>query len=132
MKLDLTKASYKDLNSKEKENYNYHKVAAALAEYGYDSMRLNNDWQGADFIAVRGNEMIKVQLKSRFTLDAKYKDKDIYIAFVENGVVKIFFHDDALNIATSNIITSESWRLRERYNFKQTPKHYNQVIQEIG
>jgi len=47
MNIDLTKVSYKDLNSKQKENYNYHKVAAALANYGYDSMRLNNDWEGA-------------------------------------------------------------------------------------
>lgn len=132
MKLDLTKVSYKDLNSKEKENYNYHKVASALAEYGYDSMRLNNDWQGADFIAVKGNEMIKVQLKSRFTLDAKYKDKDIYIAFVEDAALKIYLHDEALKIASSNIIESESWRLRQRYNFNQTPKRYSDVIKEIG
>lgn len=132
MKLDLTKVSYKDLNSKEKENYNYHKVASALAEYGYDSKRLNNDWQGADFIAVKGNEMIKVQLKSRFTLDAKYKDKDIYIAFVEDAALKIYLHDEALKIASSNIIESESWRLRQRYNFNQTPKRYSDVIKEIG
>lgn len=51
MNIDLTKVSYKDLNSKQKENYNYHKVAAALANYGYDSMRLNNDWEGADFMS---------------------------------------------------------------------------------
>jgi hypothetical protein len=132
MKLDLTKVYYKDLNSKEKENYNYHKVAAALAEYGYDSMRLNNDWQGADFIAVKGDEMIKVQLKSRFTLDAKYEGKNIYIAFIEDAKIKIYLHDEALNIASNNIIDSESWRLRQRYNFNQTPKRYNEVIQEIG
>ena len=49
----MEKINYNDLNSKQKENYNYHKVASALADYGYDSMRLNNDWQGADFIAVK-------------------------------------------------------------------------------
>ena len=64
----MEKINYNDLNSKQKENYNYHKVAAALADYGYDSMRLNNDWQGADFIAVKVDEMIKVQLKGRFTI----------------------------------------------------------------
>jgi len=37
-----------------------HKVAAALADYGYNSMRLNDDWQGADFIAIKCEEMIKV------------------------------------------------------------------------
>ena len=82
MNIDLTKVSYKDLNSKQKENYNYHKVAAALANYGYDSMRLNNDWEGADFISVKGDDMIKIQLKGRFTLDKKYEKKDLYIAFI--------------------------------------------------
>ena len=60
--IDLKKVKYTSLNSREKENYNFHKVASALADYGYDSVRLNNDWQGADFIAVKGDEMIKVQL----------------------------------------------------------------------
>tara|TARA_Y100000385_G_scaffold273944_1_gene316450 strand:+ start:108 stop:320 length:213 start_codon:yes stop_codon:yes gene_type:complete len=68
---NFTKIKYSQLNSKQKENYNFHKVASALADYGYDSMRLNNDWQGADFIAVKNDEMLKVQLKGRFTVDIK-------------------------------------------------------------
>lgn len=60
--MQLNKILYKDLNARQKENYNFHKVAAALADYGYNSMRLNDDWQGADFIDVKGDEMIKVQL----------------------------------------------------------------------
>ena len=51
--MDFNKISYVKLNAKQKENYNYHKVAATLADYGYNSMRLNDDWQGADFIAVK-------------------------------------------------------------------------------
>lgn len=51
--MDLSKITYKNLNARQKENYNYHKVAATLADYGYNSMRLNDDWQGADFIAVK-------------------------------------------------------------------------------
>ena len=66
--MKLIKVNYNKLNSKQKENYNFHKVAAALAEYGYNSMRLNDDWQGADFIAVNGDEMLKIQLKGRFTI----------------------------------------------------------------
>ena len=131
MDIDLTKVSYKDLNSKQKENYNYHKVASALAEYGYDSMRLNNDWEGADFISVKGDDMIKVQLKGRFTLDRKYKDKDLYIAFIENGIIKLYLHDEALAIASSNITDSKSWTENGSYSMNQTPKHYSQVIKEI-
>ena len=131
MNIDLTKVSYKDLNSKQKENYNYHKVAAALANYGYDSMRLNNDWEGADFISVKGDDMIKIQLKGRFTLDKKYEKKELYIAFIEKGIIKIYLHDEALSIATSNITDSKSWDINGSYSMNQTPKHYSQVIKEI-
>lgn len=126
--IELKKVDYNQLNAKEKENFNYHKVASALADYGYDSMRLNNDWQGADFIAVKGDEMIKVQLKGRFTLAKKYKDKSIYIAFLENNEVKLYSHDEALNIATANILQSKSWLEYGAYSFTHTPKHYSQVI----
>jgi hypothetical protein len=57
----FNKVDYNKLNSKQKENYNFHKVASALADYGYNSLRLNDDWQGADFIAISGEDMIKVK-----------------------------------------------------------------------
>jgi hypothetical protein len=73
--MELKKISYHNLNSKQKENYNFHKVAAALADYGYNSLRLNDDLQGADFIAVNGDNMLKVQLKGRFTVDKNSLEK---------------------------------------------------------
>jgi len=102
---------YKDLNSKQKENYNFHKVASALANYGFNSMRLNDDWQGADFIAVHidGNNMLKVQIKGRFTMAKKYIGKNIYVAFIENEIVKIYIHDNAINMMPDNIKNSKSW-----------------------
>lgn len=103
---NFTKIDYNQLNSKQKENYNYHKVASALADYGYDSMRLNNDWQGADFIAVNGDNMIKVQLKGRFTLDKKYIGKDIYVAFIENNIVKIYIESLVILRWRSSLCTS--------------------------
>ena len=51
MPMKFEKIDYYKLNARQKENYNFHKVASALADYGYDSMRLNNDWEGADFIS---------------------------------------------------------------------------------
>ena len=98
---------YKDLNSKQKENYNFHKVASALANYGFNSMRLNDDWQGADFIAVHinGDDMLKVQLKGRFTMEKKYVDKNIYIAFIENNNVKITSIRNFLNLVR-NVLQS--------------------------
>ena len=128
---NFTKIDYNQLNSKQKENYNFHKVASALADYGYDSMRLNNDWQGADFIAVKNDEMLKVQLKGRFTVDKKYIDKGIYIAFIENNVVKIYDHDEAVNMLPDNIKQSDSWDIHGGYSWGKTPKIYNSLIKEI-
>ena len=127
----LKKISYDTLNSKQKENYNYHKVASALADYGYDSMRLNNDWQGADFIAVKNDEMLKVQLKGRFTVDKKYIDKEIHIAFIENNIVKIYDHDEAVNMLSENIKQSDSWNNQGGYSWGKTPKIYDSIIREI-
>ena len=119
---------YSKLNSRQKENYNFHKVASKLADYGFNSMRLNDDWEGADFIAINDKEMIKVQLKGRFSIDKKYLGKNLFIAFIEQDKVKIYLHDKAVNIAPNNIINSKSWKDNGLYNWSKTPKIYNKII----
>jgi len=44
--------------------YIFHKVSAKLADYGFISMYLNKDWEGADFIAIDKdwNTSIKIQV----------------------------------------------------------------------
>lgn len=83
----LEKNIYQHLNSRQKENYNFHKVAAVLADYGYNSLRLTDDFEGADFIALHkdGEQFLKVQLKGRLTFAKKYLNKGIYIAFPSKG-----------------------------------------------
>ena len=129
--MQLNKVIYQDLNARQKENYNYHKVASALADYGFNSMRLNDDWQGADFISVNGDEMIKFQLKGRFTIDKKYIGKDIYIAFIEEEKIKIYNHDDVVNSIPNNIKGSESWSKIGSYSWGKTPKFYDSLIKII-
>ena len=70
-------------------------------------MRLSNDWQGADFIAVKGDN-IQSSLKGRFTV-AKSIFKDIFV-LLEKGTVKIYNHDNAVESLTENILSSKSWR----------------------
>ena len=120
------KVPYVKLNSKQKENYNFHIVAAKLAAYGYNSMRLNDDWQGADFISIHidGNEMLKVQLREGL----RYLQKDIWIAFVEDGMVKIFEHDLAIPLLKENTLKSESWSINGQYSWKKTPKIFDEII----
>lgn len=129
--MDFKKILYGKFNSKQKENFNFHKVASALADYGYNSLRLNDDWQGADFIAVNGDNMLKVQLKGRFTVDKKYIGKSILIAFIENKIIKLYDHDEAVNMLSENIINSKSWVDKGSYSWGQTPKIFNIVINEI-
>ena len=38
--MDLQKIDYKDLKARQKENYNYHKVASALAENWDDNFEV--------------------------------------------------------------------------------------------
>jgi len=129
-KEQFLRIEYSDLNSKQKENFNFHKVASILANYGFNSMRLNDDWQGADFISIHisNGEIIKVQLKGRFTLDKKYIDKDLYIAFIENEEIKIYWHDDAIAIMPENIKTSNSWKNTGLYSWGKTPIFYDSII----
>jgi len=83
----LKKVSYKELRPKQKELFNFQKIAATLADYGFNCIKLADDWQGADFLAyhINGSTTLKVQLKSRLTINQEYSGKDIWIAFPHKG-----------------------------------------------
>jgi hypothetical protein len=91
--------NYDELNARQKENYNFQKVAARLADYGFNSIRLTDDWQGADFIAVHkdGETFLKVQLKARLAVQPKYIGKNIYIAFLAGRDLYVYEHDAFVN-----------------------------------
>ena len=72
------------LRSKEVETYNFHKAASVLAEYGFDCIRLSDDWGGADFLAhhKRTPRTLRVQLKSALVVDKRYENShDLYMCF---------------------------------------------------
>lgn len=108
--MELKKIEYKELNSKQKESYNFQKVSGLLADYGYTTIRLSDDWQGADFIAQhKSGEFLKVQLKGRLTVDKKYIKKDIWMCFKHQDKWYICLHDELLNILESGILKTKSW-----------------------
>ena len=92
------------MNDRQKENHNFQKVAAVLADYGFNCLRLSDDWQGADFLAchIDGNTVLKVQLKGRLTIEEKYVGKNIHIAFPYNGAWYLFPHDDVREYFLAN------------------------------
>jgi hypothetical protein len=117
---------YKQLNSRQKENYNFQKIAAKLADYGFNCMWLNDDWQGADFIAchIDGTSFLKVQLKGRLTINQIYNAKDIYIAFNQNGDWYIYPHDIFRDELLNNfklMLGTKSWDEHGSYSWPQVP-----------
>ncbi len=106
MTLKLSHINYSSLNARQKENFNFQKVSAVLADYGFVTIRLSDDWQGADFIAqhVDGETFIKVQLKGRLTFEKKYQGKDLYVAFHSNGSWYLFPHDEVWNVSCQKLI----------------------------
>lgn len=60
--MQLKKIAYTRLHARQKENFNYQKLSAVLADYGFVTLRLSDDWQGADFIAqhIDGKQFLRV------------------------------------------------------------------------
>ncbi|MDG5749158.1 hypothetical protein P8Q88_13335 [Qipengyuania sp. XHP0207] len=106
----FTRITYADLNSRQQENYNFQKVAAELADYGFNCLRLSDDWQGADFIAchIDGETFIKVQLKGRLCIDKKYLGKGIHIAFFHGDACYLYDHDALVQHLLDNSLIGDS------------------------
>lgn len=107
------RVAYSTLNSRQKESYNFHKLAAELADFGFTCMRLADDWEGADFLAVHylGDSVLKVQLKGRLTIASKYEGKDLWIAFPHQGGWYLVQHDRLVEIVgeVTGFLETLSW-----------------------
>ena len=119
----LERITYGDLNSKQKEIYNFQKVAALLADYGFNCIKLDDDWQGADFLAYHkdGATTLKVQLKTRAGISQKYVGKDLYLAFPADGRWYLLLHDELVSLAaeTTSWLQSSSWIDKGEYSVAQ-------------
>ncbi|WP_353627842.1 hypothetical protein ABM428_08475 [Sulfitobacter sp. TCYB15] len=121
----FTAVPYTELNSRQQENYNFHKIAARMADYGFNCIRLTDDWQGADFIAVHvdGETFLKVQLKGRLMIDRKYLGKQIHVAFLHGDDAYLYDHDALVqHLQDSNLIGDASITWHEKgYRHWPTP-----------
>ncbi|MBL8501742.1 MAG: hypothetical protein LZF63_02080 [Nitrosomonas sp.] len=118
--MKLEKIKYSDLNSRQKEIFNFQKVAGLLADYGFNCIKLTDDWQGADFLAYHkaGKETLKVQLKSRLTIARKYIGKSLFMAFPINGAWHLIAHDELVATLEEHTewLNSESWQKHGTYS----------------
>jgi len=117
---------YEDLSARQQESYNYQMASAVLANYGFTTIRLSDDWQGADFIAqhIDGKTFLKIQLKGRASFDKKYSGRDIYICFCEKDNWYLYPHDEVLELLlkSSNIGESDFWKKKGYWNFPYLTK----------
>ena len=118
--MKLRKIAYSDLNSRQKEVFNFQKVAGELADYGFNCIKLADDWQGADFLAYHkdGSETLKVQLKARVTISKKYVGKSLYMAFPIHKTWHLIDHDKLVALVGKHTtwLTSASWRENGEYS----------------
>lgn len=122
MELNLERIEYRKLNARQKENYNYQKLSAVLADFGFMTIRLSDDWAGADFIAQHiSGEVLKVQLKGRFMLAEKYVNRNLWIAFRSELTWYLYPHDILLKRfqATSTALRTSSWQRDKSYSWPQ-------------
>ena len=125
---------YSDLNARQQETYNFNKIAGILADYGFSSMRLSDDWNGADFIAqhIDGQTFLRVQLKGRLSFDKKYMDKGLWICFMHGREVILYPHDLTLAKFTKSgrIVETESWKIKGQYHFPYLGNDVLALIEE--
>ena len=126
---------YKELNSRQKETYNFQKLSAVLADCGYLTIRLSDDWNGADFIAqhFKTKAFLKVQLKSRLTFDKKYQDKDLYICFRDgdHGHWYMYNHQELLDkiLSEGQMGETKTWSEDKPYHFPVLSAHMKKLLE---
>ena len=122
----MKKIDYKKLKPRQQENYNFQKISGVLADYGFNTLRLSDDWQGADFIAnhIDGKTFLKVQLKGRLSFYKKYINKDIWICFPYKKDWYLLPHDEAFEELKTVMKwhKSDSWIKNGGYSSRQPSK----------
>ncbi len=124
--------AYAALNSRQRENHNFQKASAVLADYGYVTLRLSDDWQGADFIAqhIDGHTFLRVQLKSRMGVARKYRHRGLWLCFPHAGHWYLCPHDGLLEylLAECGIGHTASWAGNGEYTQSSPGKKHLEYL----
>ena len=105
-------------------------MAAILADYGYNCLWLNDDWNGADCIAIHidGISDFKIQLKGSISFAQKYWAKNLYIAFFEQGDLYIYPHVVILAQVENNI-ADKTWLEKGTYFQTKITKRFREILE---
>jgi hypothetical protein len=133
MLYNFAHVSYRKLNARQQEAFNFQKVSAVLADYGFSTIRLTSDWHGADFIAQHfdGATFLKVQLKGRFCFYSKYESYDLHICFPDGDEWFLYPHDELLRtvLSETNIGNTSSWKNEGGYAFSRLSKKLRTLLE---
>jgi hypothetical protein len=68
-----------------------------------------------------------------FLQKIKKREKDIYIAFIENDVIKIYKHDDAYQYVKKHTKLTKSWNMEKGggHSWGKTPEYFHRLIKEL-
>ena len=133
------KVDSEKLENKEKEVYNYHKATAKLADYGFDCIRIVNDWDGVDFLAYHSIDAVtlRVQLKGRPTIERKYLNKGLWIIFpMENRKENDWYliqHDllvRILGIHIPSCLKNKAWNRDGKCDWGNPTKVIKKVLEK--
>lgn len=132
MSIKFKRITYGDLNARQQETFNFQKVSAVLADYGFTTIRLSSDWRGADFIAQHfdGTTFLKVQLKGRLTFEKKYINRELHVCFPSGGEWFLYPHDELLEkvLSATRIADTDSWRQKGGYSFPGVPRKLRAML----
>jgi len=130
--MKLKRIEYSKLNARQKENFNVQKLSVVLTDYGFVTIRLSDDWQGADLIAqhVDGTTFLRVQLKGRLVFYQKYRGKDLWIAFNDGDAWYLYPHDELLRRVPriTGIGSTVSWTERGGYCWPRVPAGLRKIL----
>jgi hypothetical protein len=128
------KIDYNVLNPKQQEAYNLQKASAIFAQYGYLVIKLSDDWNGADFIALKfgTDDYLKVQLKGRLGFFKKYLGKNITICFFDSQTQNCYLypHDELCEIIMKKHKNTDSWLTKGEYHFPTINDEHREILKK--
>ncbi|MEM9659707.1 MAG: hypothetical protein AAF961_15205, partial [Planctomycetota bacterium] len=106
---------YAALNGKQQEAYNFAHIAARLSRHGFACYKLDDDWNGADFLAhhMPTGDTLKVQLKGRVTIVRAFVGRDLWMAFPAGGAWFVVPHNELVDAwvkVNPKLLEAESWK----------------------
>ena len=131
----FTRIKYSKLNGRQQENYNLAKLSGVMADYGFTLQKLNDDWQGADAIALHidGETHLRIQLKGRPFIGKRYTGKNIWMAFPSSaGEWFVCPHDELLGFARlrTNALNGKDWIDKGIYSWPKMSKEMQRFLKK--